>query len=672
LRLEENTITINSDFGNVFIDSKSSYTIKCNCNNGESVKTYTITYDNIDSIPIPIKSGYAFAGWYTDSSLNSKFNFNTTIYDDLTLYAKWVQASISYIYDYTSESPFTIAAINFVQNGANFVSLTTGRYKVYYKLASGNATSVSISNTTTSKNLASFGASSTIYNYVEIDLVEGNVYSIVVSSTFNNCYVALYLDGEKPNFMPNCYFNHFELGEPMLVSKDSILKLSIADIPSDKMFGGWYLNGEPISYSLTFDLIVPEGNSILTTRFLIDSDLIGFEYEIVDNQIIITGIEDKTVKNIVVPNFVHEISEGAFNGCSSLESITLPFIGDKEHLSTDSNQFPFGYIFGTSSYANSTYVVQEYVVSTTSSAIMETYYIPSELKEVTITRCSYIQRGAFYNCSGLTSIIIPDSVESIGSYSFHNCKGLKNIIIPNSVKNIKSSAFQNCSGLTSITIPYSVTNIERYAFSDCDGVISIVVDQNNEYYDSRMNCNAIIDTATNTLIIGCKTTIIPNSVTSIEWGAFSGCSGLTSITIPNSITSIGGGAFSWCKGLTTIEIPDSVISIGLGAFSYCINLEDVIIPNSITSISPQAFQNCTNLTNIIIPKSISSIEWASFDLCSNLIRVYYGGSQSEWQNISIDSRNEPITDDIIYFYSETEPSETGNYWHYVSGRPTLW
>lgn len=671
LRLEQNTLTINSDFGNVFIDSKTSYTIKCNCNNGESVKTYTITYGSISSIPVPTKSGFAFAGWYTDSSLNNKFNFNSTIYDDLMLYAKWVQASINYIYDYTSESPFSIAAINFVQNSASFTSLTTGKYKLYYKLASENTTSVSITNTTTSKNLASFGASSSIYNYVEIDLVEGNMYSISVHSTFNNCYVALYLNGEKPNFTPNCYFNNFELGEPMLVPKDTILKLSIGDIPSDKMFGGWYLNGEAIAYSLSFDLNVPEGNSVLTAQFLVDSDLIGFEYEIVDNQIIITGIEDKTVKNIVVPDFVYGISEGAFNGCSLLESITLPFIGDREHLLTDTYQYPLGYIFGTTSYEGGIGTSQEYY--TTRLGEYGYYYIPATLKEVVVTRSNYIQHGAFYKCSNLTNITLPNSVVSIEGYAFRECKGLTSFTIPNSVESIKSCAFLECSSLTSIVIPDSVKNIESNAFSECYGIVSVKVSENNIYYDSRMNCNAIIHTSTNKLIMGCKTTVIPNNVTIIGGGAFSGCKGLTNIIIPNNIISIESAAFSGCTGLTNIIIPDTITTIGIGVFSCCSNLESISIPDSVTSIKSYAFEMCTKLVSIVIPNSVTFIDDYAFYGSSSLLSVYYKGNDSNWNEIEIGTiRNEPLNEATIYYYSETEPSEIGNYWRYVNGKPTIW
>ena len=133
-----------------------------------------------------------------------------------------------------------------------------------------------------------------------------------------------------------------------------------------------------------------------------------------------------------------------------------------------------------------------------------------------------IEDEAFYRCENLTSIVIPDSVTTIGSWAFWDCKNLTSIVIPDSVTEIACDAFSGCENLTSIVIPDSVTTIEYNAFSDCSSLTGIVVEEENPRYDSRNNCNAIIETATNTLVCGCSTTIIPDSVTTIEDEAFSG------------------------------------------------------------------------------------------------------------------------------------------------------
>ena len=160
-----------------------------------------------------------------------------------------------------------------------------------------------------------------------------------------------------------------------------------------------------------------------------------------------------------------------------------------------------------------------------------------------------IGASVFDRCESLTSVTIPNSVTSIGDWGFHGCSGLTSVTIPNSVTSIGEGAFWGCSGLTSVTIPNSVTSIGLEVFAACYSLTSIVVAEGNPVYDSRNYCNAIIETVTNTLHSGCKTTIIPNSVTSIGDCAFYGCSSLTSITIPNSVTSISTGAFAYCNNL---------------------------------------------------------------------------------------------------------------------------
>ena len=190
-----------------------------------------------------------------------------------------------------------------------------------------------------------------------------------------------------------------------------------------------------------------------------------------------------------------------------------------------------------------------------------------------------------------------------------------------SVTSIGDRAFFNCRSLTSVTIPNSVTSIGDWAFADCSSLVSMVVESGNTKYDSRDNCNAIIETATNILIAGCQNTIIPNSVTSIGDRAFQYCSSLTSITIPNSVTSIGDDAFYNCDGLTSVTIPNSVTSIGDDAFWGCFALSSVTIPNSVTSIGEYAFCYCYSLTSITIPNSVTSIGEGTFNGCELLTSV---------------------------------------------------
>ena len=190
------------------------------------------------------------------------------------------------------------------------------------------------------------------------------------------------------------------------------------------------------------------------------------------------------------------------------------------------------------------------------------------------------------------------------------------------VTSIDEIAFYCCEGLTSVDIPSSITKIGNFAFGNCPVLTSIVVESGNPRYDSRNNCNAIIETADNTLIVGCKNTMIPNSVTSIGNFAFSYCRGLTSIIIPNSVTAIGKCAFESCIGLTSVDIANSVTSIGRYAFYNCQGLTSINIPNSVTEIGDNAFYWCDGLTSIVIPNSVTSIGNEAFKNCWMLTDVY--------------------------------------------------
>ena len=185
----------------------------------------------------------------------------------------------------------------------------------------------------------------------------------------------------------------------------------------------------------------------------------------------------------------------------------------------------------------------------------------------------------FSGCTGLTSITIPNNVTSIGGYTFQGCTGLTSVTIPNGVTSIESCAFTGCSKLISIELPASLTSIGDTVFQNCTGLTSITVASGNTNYHSAGNC--LIETASKTLLLGCKNSVIPTdgSVTSIVRYAFSGCTGLTSITIPNNVTSIGRYAFSGCTGLTSIELPSSLTSIEYEAFSGCTGLTSVTFAN---------------------------------------------------------------------------------------------
>ncbi len=325
--------------------------------------------------------------------------------------------------------------------------------------------------------------------------------------------------------------------------------------------------------------------------------------------------------SVIIPNSVTSIGSSAFSGCSGLISVTIP----NSVKSIGDNTF-----YGCSGLTSVT------IPNSVTSIGYCAFWYCTGLTSVTIPNSvKSIGNEAFYHCSDLTSVTIGNSVTSIGNHAFGHCSGLTSITIPNSVTSIGRWAFWYCTGLTSVTIPNSVTSIGSSAFSCCSGLNSIQVESGNTKYDSRGKCNAIIETSSNTLVAGCKNTIIPNSVTSIGEDAFYGCTDLTSVTIPNSVTSIGDRAFGNCSGLTSFTIPNSVTSIGNSAFSGCSGLTSFTIGNSVTTIGDNAFNGCRGLTSVIIPNSVTSIGSSAFSGCSgglNSIQVESGNQKYDSRN----------------------------------------
>ena len=272
-------------------------------------------------------------------------------------------------------------------------------------------------------------------------------------------------------------------------------------------------------------------------------------------------------------------------------------------------------------------------------------------------------------------LTIPSTVKgytviNIGDLAFGNCRKLSNVNIPNSVTLIGAGSFNNCVSLTSVVIPSSVASMYASSFQNCSNIASIIVEAENKSFDSRDNCNAVITKGSNMLVVGCKNTIIPNSVTSIWKRAFLGRTSLTNITIPNSVTSIEEYAFYNCSNLTSITIGNSVTRIGNYAFEYCSNLSSITIPNSVESIGNDAFSYCSSLTSVVIPNSVMSIGEGAFWINENLTKVTIHGTRIMFGNWAFAGCNKlesvesydinPLTiDETVFGVVDDEGNYTG-------------
>ena len=329
-----------------------------------------------------------------------------------------------------------------------------------------------------------------------------------------------------------------------------------------------------------------------------------------------------SITSIVVPNTVTTIGLGAFSGCSSLQSITLPFIGGSLKELTDTYQYPFGYIFGTTSYTGGYYAYQTHRGSSATGTTGSTYYIPSSLTTVVITG-GQVVAGAFDDCKNLTSITLPNTATMIDIYAFSGCTGLTDILIPESITKIADDAFYSCNNLKNVHI----TSLEKWC----------AIEFYTYRYSSSIDCSNPLRNGGNLYVNGVLVTdlVIPSTVDSIAEGAFYGCTSITSVTIPSSVTEIG-----------------------MLAFTNCTNMQTVTINDGITELPVSVFQGCSGLKTVNLPASITKINDYAFSGCSALSKVNYTGTISDWCNIKFTSTtSNPLTNAKKLYLNDSLASE---------------
>jgi len=394
--------------------------------------------------------------------------------------------------------------------------------------------------------------------------------------------------------------------------------------------------------------------------------------------------------NLTIPSGVIRLGNSALSACSSLSGITIPAsvisIGTNVFYTTsltaitvDTNNPAYSSLAGVLFNKDQTVLIQcplgktgSYTIPGTVTNLGNSAFFACLLANITIpTSVTMLADNVFGSCYGLTGIVIPCSVASIGNSDFYFCQNLTNVTLPDTVTRIGNmafggcnglvsfsiptnlvsigdSAFYFCAGLTNISFPDSVTHIGAYAFSECTGLTSFTIPTGIALIDagtfSFCNFSSII-IPTNITCIGdnafgyCALTnlMIPNSVTNLGNSVFSHstlnnitigdgvtcigsnvferCTSLASVTIGGVVTSIGNSAFNDCEKLTCMVIPDGVISIGNSAFTYCYSLTNIVMGNSLTSIGDEAFFSCYGLTDIALPDSLTSIGNSAFNGC---------------------------------------------------------
>ena len=346
----------------------------------------------------------------------------------------------------------------------------------------------------------------------------------------------------------------------------------------------------------------------------------------------ITSIGDRAFQaclgltSLQIPQNVVSIGEGAFMDCIELKSVNLPggitCIADSLFAfsaNITSISIPDGVTsIGKGAVRNCLNLV-DISIPNSVTTIGNGAFKWCGMKSVALpSHVACIEDETFSCCPNLTSISIPEGVRTIGKNAFMQCLNLISVTLPDGLTRIDDFAFTRCTSLTSVTIPASVSHIGDYVFLSDYSLKSIVIDTQNPYYDSRDNCNAIIETVSNTLIAGCGNSTVPKGVVIIKDSAFEDCQNLASIAIPESVTSIGNRAFWQCVNLVSISLSEGLVSIGELAFTNCQKLRYVIIPNSVTSIGDHAFENCSALSSFVFPDQIENMGNCVLWNCSNI------------------------------------------------------
>ena len=412
------------------------------------------------------------------------------------------------------------------------------------------------------------------------------------------------------------------------------------------------------------------------------------------------------ITEVVIPDSVTTIGAKAFFGCTGLTEIVIPenveSIGDQAFANCGGDFLMLGYSGSAAeAYAASNGI--QFVSLNVGSEGLEftdideetcyvsgyngngdsgtTVVIPRTYNNKTVTT---IGDSAFFFCTGLTGVILPDSIQSIETEAFYYCSDLTSITLPNSIQSIGANAFSSCSGLTNFGIPAGVTSIGNRAFSGCSNLQAFTVEAGNPAYQSidgvlfnagateliqfpaakpitTYTVPASVTSIGDSAFSNCSavsSVIIPDSVINLDGYIFYGSSSLTSVTLPNHLTAISNHIFMNCPNLTTVNIPSTVESIHYASFAGCSSLTGIVLPDGLKSILGSAFSGCSSLTDITIPATVIRIDYGAFSECSSVEGITVASGNTAYRSIDGVLFNADATELLQYPAGKTDSSYT--------------